>query len=199
MFSYSDEEGLQRKLESRDGVQRLVKILLDWFRCLGVRDGECLRQMRQSAVGTGCDWVLVLVTFRCGAGTFRWCADRAQCGSDGGLGIVETVPNAVRSGVAHVGVEAFEGTSFVTGRGGVSEELPELCRGEEEPFDFVGEPNAEGSSTALVSSSVATKDAVGANGLASRVLALEGLEESMSIERTDVLAVRAGNEFEIEQ
>jgi hypothetical protein len=106
--------------------------------------------------------------------------------------MVETVPNAVRSGVAHVGVEVFEGTSFVTGRGGVSEELPELSCAEEEPFDFVGEPNAEGSSTALVSSSVATEDTVGTNGLAARVLALEGLNESMSIERPDVLAVRAG-------
>ena len=35
-------------------------------------------------------------------------------------------PNAVRSGVAHVGVEAFEGSSFVTGRGCVSEELQGL-------------------------------------------------------------------------
>lgn len=108
-------------------------------------------------------------------------------------------PNAVRSGVAHVGVEAFEGTSFVTGRGCVSEQLPGLCRVNEEPFDFVGEPNAEGSSTALVSSSVATEDAVGANGLAARVLVLESLKESMSIECPGVVAVRAGNNCEIEQ
>jgi hypothetical protein len=197
VFKDSDEEGLQRKLESRDGAERLVKILLDRLCCVGVRDVECLRQMSQRAVGTGCDWVLVIL--RCRAIAFRWRADRAQCGSDGGLGMVETVPNAVRSGVAHVGVEAFEGTSFVTGRGGVSEELPELSCAEEEPFDFVGEPNAEGSSTALVSSAVATEDAVGANGPASRILVLESLEESMSIERPDVLAVRAGRELEVEQ
>lgn len=197
MFKDSDEEGLQRKLESGDGAERLVMILLDRFCCVGVRDGECLGQMSQRAVGAVCDWVLVIL--RCRAIAFRWRADRAQCGSDSGLGMVETVPNAVRSGVAHVGVEAFEGTSFVTGLDGVSEELPELCRVEKEPFDFVGEPNAEGSSTALVSSTVATEDAVGANGLAARVLVLEGLKESMSIQRPDVLAVRAGGEFEIEQ
>jgi hypothetical protein len=52
VFKDSDEEGLQRKLESRDWAERLVMILRVSVCCIGVRDGECLVQMSQRAVGT---------------------------------------------------------------------------------------------------------------------------------------------------
>jgi hypothetical protein len=71
--------------------------------------------------------------------------------------------------------------------------------GKEESFDIVSDPNAESTSTSLVSRSVATEHAVSANRLVTQIIALEGFEKSVSIECPDELAVRTGGKLEIEQ
>ena len=101
-FKCSDEEGLEAKLESRDGAEQLVEILPVGFRCVGVREGKRLGQMIQGTVGTGFHLILGWAILRCPGTAFRWRADREQRGSDGGSGIVKALPDATRSGVAHV-------------------------------------------------------------------------------------------------
>ena len=145
----SNEEDLQSDLKGGDRAE---------FACEFV-SSESLDQMSQRAVGRQV-LVLVHVAVRFGATTFRRWADSVQSGTDGGMRVLESLPDAVGRGIAHVAAGALEGFAFVPGRGSLIEELPELCGREEEPFDFIGDPDAEGSPTALASSTVATKNAV---------------------------------------
>ena len=164
----SNEERLQSDLKGGDRAEFAGEFV----------SSESLDQMSQRAVG----WqVLVHVAVRFGATTFRRWADSVQGGTDGGMRVLESLPDAVGRGIAHVAAGALEGFAFVPGRGSLFEELPELCGRKEEPFDFIGDPDAEGTSTALSSSTVATKNAVCPDRFSANVLPLETFEDSMSV------------------
>src|SRR5690606_20927813 len=91
-------------------------------------------------------------------------ANSGESRADRGLGFEKSSPDSVGCRVAHAAIERSEGLAFVVGLSGLAEKHPELLGTEEQTLDLIGAPNAEGSSTAAVSISIATEDTLGTDG-----------------------------------
>ena len=145
----SEEKGLEGDLEDGDGIERVAS--------------EGFGEVRQRAVGgTACGGL--------GAIEFWRRADGGQCGPNGGLCFLESLPNSIGRRIAHAAIEISESLAFVVRRGGLVKKCPELLGTEEESFDFVRNPHAEGASTSGGSISVATEDPSCADGFLAKVV-----------------------------
>ena len=112
-----------------------------------------------------------------------------QCGADVALAVVETFPDALPGSSAEMGVDGADGGGDAAGDG-VLEESPEKVSGEAKPSDFVGEPDAEGSSATGTCIAVAAKDAPCARRFALRIAVVETVQIAVSNQGADHLAVR---------
>jgi hypothetical protein len=109
-------------------------------------------------------------------------------GAESALGQPKAFPDAEPGAVAESAANAASGGEAVGD--GPSEEVAQAVGGEAEAPDFVGQPDAEGAAAAEVGVTVATKDAVGADGGA-RVAFVVAEEEAVLEEVAAGVAVGA--------
>ena len=93
------------------------------------------------------------------------------------------------SGVAHAAVETPQGVQFIAALGGACQEGPEAFGGEAQASNFVGGPNAEGTSAAGSALAVIAKDTTSADGAVQVVVFIVAAQEAMADEGSDALAV----------
>ena len=67
---------------------------------------------------------------------------------------------------------------------------------EKESFYFIGDPHTECSATAFVAAAITTEDADSSDSFLSEILLVVSFEESVSIQRPGVLAVRTRRALE---
>ena len=177
----SDHEGLKRDLKSGDGIEVVA--------------GEGFGQMVEGGL---CRLVVRRrrIVLRRGLGRT---ADGGQRDSDGGLGLSKSPPDPIGSRLAHVAVELAKGLQFVVGADGTLEKPPELVRAEIQPFDLVGNPNAEGTTTPAGTVSIAAEDASGADRGVLDVSLLEATDETVPIEGPGHFAMGTGGDFQVPQ
>ena len=118
-----------------------------------------------------------------------------ECGADGALAEVESLPDAQQGPVAEMAVEAANGGEDAAGNGAL-EEAPESAGGEAEASDFVGGPDAERVPAAGTCIAVATKDPLGTERFLLGVAVVKSVEKAVPNESADNLAVRTRGQLE---
>jgi len=111
-------------------------------------------------------------------------------GADGGLAVVESLPDALPGSVASRALGGFDGGDDGADDGEL-EERPEGVCGDVQASDLVGEPDAEGSPTAGPLTPLVAIDPPRTDGGSLRVAVVESGENAVAIECTDGVAVRA--------
>ena len=92
----------------------------------------------------------------------RWLAQGAQSRSDGDLSTEESSPDAIGSRVTQRALQHAKGLDFVSRVCCVGEKLPKAIGTEEQVFDSISGPEAEGSSASDSKMSVGAEDTNGA-------------------------------------
>ena len=124
-------------------------------------------------------------------------AQVAQCGADRGLGLIESLPNAVGRGIVQSAFEATERLQFTAGFYHLLEKLPQVVGGEEESFDFVSDPNAEGSSTAVGPISIVAEDTPRADSFPAQLVLVIATQKPVSNQASDLFAMRTSRHFQL--
>jgi len=115
-----------------------------------------------------------------------WRPAPTQGGADLALGQIEPVPEALPGPLIQFAVEGAAGRQDAAGEGGL-EKLPQGARGQAEPPDSVGEPDAEGPSATGTCVTVAAEDAPGAQLFV--VVLVASVQGAMPDQCADHLAV----------
>lgn len=118
-----------------------------------------------------------------------------QGGADLALRLAEPVPDALPGAIAPLAVEGAAGSEDTAGEGNL-EEAPKGARGQAEPPDFVGEPDAERPPAPGTCVPVAAEDAPGAQRRPLGVALVESVQKAVPDQRADHLAVRTGRLFD---
>jgi len=124
-----------------------------------------------------------------------------QGGADRGLATIEAFPESLpgaraswRAGVATRG-HGPDRRREAAGDGKLKE-APQRAGTQAQASEFLGDPDAEGASAAIVSMAFAAIDSPGTKRLAWRAGVVESAEEAMANEVADLVAVRARHELE---
>ena len=86
---------------------------------------------------------------------------------------------------------------LIAGEDGLFEKRPQVVGSEEESFDFVGCPNAEGSSAAGCPQAIIAEDAPSADRLLTRMLLVIASGKPVPNQASHLLAMRAGPCFQL--
>ncbi|MAD80198.1 MAG: hypothetical protein CMJ50_05040 [Planctomycetaceae bacterium] len=169
-ISMSHKEGLQRDLEGGNGTQRMLF--------------ECRFEMSK------CEFRRML------GRVLRRFAEGAQRGADRTLGLVESFPDAVRRGITQSASEALERLPPIAGEDGLPEKLPQAVGVQEESFDFVGDPQAEGSSAASGTIPIAAEDTPSTDCLLAQMHGIKSSQESVANQVSNLFAMRTSRHFQ---
>ena len=115
------------------------------------------------------------------------------------LTVVKTIPDPISRRDAEVHVQGAQGFSLVAEADYELYKCPQGVRADARAFEFVGFPDAEGVSAAVVALlAVVAKDAPPATGFLIVVVFSVAVEFAMENERTGHFAVRTQREFQAE-
>jgi len=124
-------------------------------------------------------------------------AQGVQCGADRALGFVESLPDAVRRGIAQSAFEAAESLQLIAGEDGLLEKRPQAVCVQKESFDFVGDPDAEGSPAAGRPPPIVAEDTPGADGFPTQLLLVIAPQKPVSNQASDLFAMRASRRLQL--
>ncbi len=107
------------------------------------------------------------------------------------MGLVESFPDAVRCEIAQSAFEASESLQFIAGADGLFQKSPQAISGQKQAFDFVRHPNAEGSSAANCSATVAAEDPPPADRFRLSILFVVAAQKPVPNQVSNAFAMRA--------
>ena len=121
---------------------------------------------------------------------------RSKCGANAALGVVKPFPNAIWRGIRKPAFQTLKGPEFIVTTDRMLQKRPQAVGCEEQAFDLVGHPNAEGSSAASRPISITAEDASGTHRFLALVLVVVATQKSVPNEVSNPLAMRASDRFQ---
>lgn len=165
------KRGLQHDLEGSDGAKRMM------LECgFDMSEGECRRLLRRDV---------------------RRFAQRVERRPDRALGLVKSLPDAVRCGIAQSAAEVPKSLELIPADHSLLEKRPQAIRSQQEASDLAGEPDAKGSSTASRTIPIATKDAVSADRLFTQMILVVATQDPVADQMSHTSAMRTSLRFQI--
>jgi hypothetical protein len=128
-------------------------------------------------------------------GQFGHWAAAEESGAELASAEVEALPDTQQGAVAEMAAAGTDGSENAVGDG-VLEEAPQGGGGQAEASDFVGGPDAEGTSAAVASIAVAAQDAACAEGFMAGTAVVKAVEKAVANEIADRVAVRTLGQLE---
>jgi len=113
------------------------------------------------------------------------------------LGLVKTLPDTVRRGIAESVLEALESLAFIAGEDGLPEKLPQAVGGQQQTFDLVGAPNAEGSSAAGGAIPIVAEDPPRADRFPAQMQGVIASQKAVADQVSNLFAMRASRCFQL--
>lgn len=167
----SHKERLQRDLEGGNGPQRML--LEGRFemseRELGRLLGSALRRLAQGV----------------------------QRGADRALGLLKSLPDTVRCGIAQSASEAAERLPYIAAAYRLTEKLPQAVGVEKQAFDLASSPNTERSSAAGSPTAITAEDTPRADRSATQMLPVIASQNPMPNQISNLFAMRTSHEFQL--
>lgn len=124
-------------------------------------------------------------------------AHRAERQADRALGFEKSLPDSVRRGIAQSAVEIAEGLQFVARGRALLQKGPQALGGQEQAFDLLRPPDAEGPSAAGRPISIAAEDPPAANRFLALMFIVVAAEEPVADQVANALAMRARRRLQL--
>lgn len=120
----------------------------------------------------------------------------SNCRTNDALGLAESLPDAIRRGIGESALEIPEGPEFIVAADRLFQKRPQAVRGQEQAFDLVGRPKAEGSTAASRSISIAAIDTCRANRFLKLVFLVVATQKTVPDEVPHPFAMRTSRRFQ---
>ena len=130
-------------------------------------------------------------------GNLRRSTQGTQRGADRTLGLVKSLPDAVRCGVTQSALKVPKSLELIAGEDSLCEKRPQVVGCQEESCDFIGRPNTESSSAASCPQAIVAEDAPSADRLLARMFLVIASRKPMPDQAAHLLAMRAGPCFQL--
>ena len=127
----------------------------------------------------------------------RRLAQGGQGGADLALSSVESLPDAVRCGIAQSAFEASERLEFIAAAYCLPKKLPQTVGIQKQSFDFIGSPNAERSSAAGGTIPIAAEDPPSADCLLAQLLLVIASQYAVADQISNLFAMRTSRCFQL--